>query len=158
MEVEYYQAPSQSHYLPIFQLILIVSWLCGRNGAEWCRHLCTSTSSSSNETVDEYSSVVSKIKCRYNIEKRLDCFLATHTIGGCLAFCKSHTLIYIFQNGSYHSCRISLILPRMFANLFSLSISPSFWSPNAYRTCIQLITAIVFHPHQTLPHLLHHVW
>jgi len=34
MEVEYYRARSHNHHLAVFQLIRILSFLCGRDGGE----------------------------------------------------------------------------------------------------------------------------
>jgi len=72
---------------------------------------------------------------------------------------KRHTAIYLFQKGFYHSHRISLILLHMFAKcLLALSISTSLGSQQAYCICIQLITAIVLHPHKTLLRPLPDLW
>jgi len=63
------------------------------------------------------------------------------------------------QMGSYHSGRISLILLYTFATcFFAPSISTSLGSWKVYCICIQLITAIVLHPHKTLLHPLPALW
>jgi len=53
----------------------------------------------------------------------------------------------------YRSRRISLILLDTFTKCsIALSISTSFGSRKAYCICIQLVMAIVLHPHKTLLH------
>ena len=56
------------------------------------------------------------------------------------------------KKGSYHSCRISLILLHKCAKcLIAPPFPTSLGSWKAYRIWIQLIAAIVLHPHKALP-------
>jgi len=157
MEVQYYCAWWQNHHLAVVQLIGLLSFACARSRGEWCQLQSRSTSSSSNDTVDEDPCFVRKMKCPYNVQKCLDGYLATHTFASQLVLGKSCTSIYFCQKGSYHSHRISLILFHTFAKcIITISISTSFWARKEYR--IQLITAIVLHPHKTLPRPLPDLW
>ena len=116
-------------------------------------------SSSSKDTVDEDPCFVSKMNCRNNVKKRLDGLLPTHTITSRLSLEKAAPRFTFSKKGSYHSRRISLILLHTFAKcLLALSISTSLGSRKAYRICIQLVTAIVLHPHKTLLRPLPDLW
>jgi len=99
LEVEYYRAQSQNQHLPVVWLILIQSFVSGCDGGEGSKCRCKSTSSSSEDTVDEDPCFVSKIKCCSYIKKPLDNPLSTHTISSRLVLGKSRTSIYIFQKG-----------------------------------------------------------
>jgi len=120
---------------------------------------CRSTSSSSKDTVDEDPCFVSKMNCRNNVKKRLDGLLPTHTITSRLSSEKAAPRFTFSKKGSYHSRRISLIVLHTFAKcLLALSISTSLGSRKAYRICIQLVTAIVWHTHKTLLCPLPDLW
>jgi hypothetical protein len=99
------------------------------------------------------------MNCRNNVKKRLDGLLPTHTITSRLSSEKAAPRFTFSKKGSYHSRRISLILLHTFAKcLLALSISTSLGSRKAYRICIQLVTAIVLHPHKTLLRPLPDLW
>ena len=116
-------------------------------------------SSSSKDTVDEDPCFVSKMNCPNNNRKRFDGLLPTHTITSRLSSEKAALRFTFSKKGSYHSSRISLILLLTFAKcLLALSISTSLGSRKAYRICIQLVTAIVLHPHKTLLRPLPDLW
>jgi len=159
LEAEYYRARSQNHHLAVVRLIRILSFLCGRDGGEPCKCRCRSRSSSSKDTVDEDSCFVSRIDCRNYVKKHLNALLPTHTIASWLSSEKAAPRHTFSKKGSYHSRRISLILLQTFAkSLFALSISTSLGSRKSYRICIQLVTAIVSHPHMTLLRPLPDLW
>jgi len=133
MEVEYYGAPSQNHYLAVVPLIRILSFLCGHNRGEWCKHRSRSTSSSSADTVDDDPSLVSQMNCRNNVQKRLDGLLPTHIITSRLSSEKAALQFTYSKKGSYRSRKICLILLHTFAKcLLALSISTSLGSWKAY--------------------------
>jgi hypothetical protein len=112
-----------------------------------CRH----TSSSSKDIVDKDPCFVSNTNCRNNVKKCLDGLLPTHIISRRLSSENAAPRLTFSKMGSYHSCRISLILLHTFAKcLLALSISTSLGSCKAYRIGIQLVTAIVLHPHRML--------
>jgi len=116
-------------------------------------------SSSSKDIVDEDPCFVSKMNFRNNVKKRLDGLLPTQTIPSRLSSEKAAPRFAFSKKGSYHSRLISLILLHTFANcLLTLSISTSLGSQKAYRICIQLVTAIVLHPHKTLLRSLPDLW
>jgi hypothetical protein len=120
---------------------------------------CRSTSSSSKDTVDKDPFVLSKVNCRNNVMKHLDGRLPTPTIKHRLSSEKAAPRFTFSKKVSYHSRRISLILFHMFAKcLLALSISTSLGSRKAYRICIQLVMAIVLHPHTTLLCALSDLW
>jgi len=99
------------------------------------------------------------MNCHNNVKKRLDDLLPTHTHTSQLSSEKAAPRFTCFKKGSYHSRRISLILLHMFAKcLLALSIPTSLGSRNADRICIQLVTAIVLHPHKTLLCPLPDLW
>jgi len=99
------------------------------------------------------------MNCCNNVKKPLDCLLATHTVTSRLASENAIPRCTVFKTGSYHSRMISVILLRTFAKcLLDLSISTSLGSRQAYVICIQLITAIVLHPHETLLPPLPDLW
>ena len=113
----------------------------------------------SKDTVDEDPSFVSEMNYRNNVKKRLDGILPTHTIANLLSL-ENATLRFTFSTkGSYHSRRIPLILHHTCAKcLLALSISTSLGSREAYPICIQLVMAIVLHPHNTLLGPLPDLW
>jgi hypothetical protein len=151
MEVEYYHARSQNHHLAVLRLRRILSFLCSCNRGAWCKGRSRSTSSSSKDTVDKDPCFVSKMKCHHNVKKRLNGLLATHTITSRLSSEKAAPWFTFSKHGSYHYCRISLILIHTFAKcLLALSISTSLGSRKAYRIRIQLVTVIALHPWKTL--------
>jgi len=159
MEVKYYPARPQNHHLAVVRPICILSYLSGRDRGEWCKHRSRSTSSSSKDTVDEDPCLVSIMNCRNNVRKCLDGVLPTHTITNRLSLEKVASRFTFSKKGSYHSRRISLILFHTFAKCsLALSISTSLGSRQAYRICIQLVTAIVLHPHKTLSRPLPDWW
>jgi len=99
------------------------------------------------------------MNCHNNVRKRLDGLSPTHNIPSWLSSEKAAPQFTFSKKGSYHSRRISLILLHTFAKcLLALSISTSLGSRKAYRICIQLVTAIVLHPHQTLLRPLPDLW
>ena len=114
---------------------------------------------SSKDTVDKDPWFVSKINCRNNVKKRLDGLLPTHIITSHLSSEKAARRCTFSKKRSSHSHRISLILLHTFAEcLLSLSIPTSLGSRKAYRICIQLVRAIVLHPHKTLLRPLPDLW
>jgi len=99
------------------------------------------------------------MNCHNNVKKRLDGLLPTHTIISRLSWEQAAPRFPFSKKGSYLSCRISLILLHTFAKwLVALSFSTSRGSRKAYRIWIQLVTAIVLHPHKTLLHPLPYLW
>jgi hypothetical protein len=151
IEVEYYHARSQNHHLAVVRLICILSFLCGRNSGEWCQHWCRNMSSSSKDTIDQDQCFLSKMNCCNNVKNRLDSLLPTHIITSRLSSDQAAPRFTFSKKGSYHSCRISLILLHTFAKcLLALSISTSLGSRKAYCICVQLVMVIVLHPHKTL--------
>jgi len=135
--------------------IHILSCLCSRDRGEWCKSRCRRTSSSSKDTADDDPLLVSKMKWRNKVQKHLDSDSATHTLSSGLDLGKAAPWLEISKKGSYHCCRISLILLHTFGKcLIALSISPSRGSRKAYHGCNQLLTAIPLHPHQSLLHTL----
>jgi len=132
---------------------------CGRNRGEWCKRRCRSTSSSSTDTVDKDPCFGCKMKCRNNVKKCPDGRLATHTAASRLSSDHPAPPWTFSKAGSYSSRRISLIHLHMFAKcLIALFIRTSLGSQKAYCICIQLITAIVLHPHKTLLCPLPDLW
>jgi len=114
---------------------------------------------SSKDSVDEDPCFVSKMNCRNTVQKRLDGLLPTHTITSRLSSEKATPRFTFSKKGSYNSRRISLILVHTFAKcLLTFSISTCLGSRKAYRICIQLVTAIVLHPHKTLLRPLPDLW
>jgi len=99
------------------------------------------------------------MNCRNNVKKRLDSLVPTHTITSRLFSEKAEPRFTFSKTGSYHSRRISLILLQTFPKcLLALSILTSLGSRKTYRICIQLVTAIVLHPHKTLLRPLPDLW
>ena len=80
MEVQCYRARAQNHHPAVVPLINMLFFLCGGDGGQWCKRRCTSTSSSSKDTVDQDPCFSSKLKCRNMVEKCIDGHLATHII------------------------------------------------------------------------------
>ena len=116
-------------------------------------------SSSSKDIVNEDPCFVRKMNCHNNAKKRLDGLLPTHTITSQLSSEKATPQFKFSKKGSYHSCRISLILLYTFTKCFlARSISTSLGSRKAYRICIQLVKAIVLHPDNTLRRPLPDLW
>jgi len=112
---------------------------------------CQSPFLTCKDTIDEDQYVISKMKWPNNGKNRLDGHLCTHTIARRLVLWKVHTSISFSKTGYYHTCGISPILLHTFAKcLITLSFSTSFESWKSYRIWIQLITAILLHPHKTL--------
>jgi len=63
------------------------------------------------------------------------------------------------KTGSYHHCSISVIFLHTFAKyLIALTFSASLGSWTAYRICIEIITAIVLHPHKSLLRWVPDIW
>jgi len=99
------------------------------------------------------------MNCRNTVKKRLDGLSPPHTITSWLSSEKATPRFTFSNKWSYHSRRISFILLHTFAKcLLTLSISTSLGSRRAYRICIQLVTAIVLHPHKTLLRPLPDLW
>ena len=99
------------------------------------------------------------MNCCNNVKKCLDGLLPTHTITSWLSLEKAALRFNFSKKGSYHSHRIVLIHLHTFAKcLLALSISTSLGSRNAYSICIQLVPAIVLHPHKTLLCPLPDLW
>lgn len=91
------------------------------------------------------------MKCDHIIKKRLDSFLATHTIHTGWSS-ESVTPQFAFSKmASYNSCKIYLILLHTFGKRsIALSISTSLGAQNESHICIQLVTRIVLHCHKTI--------
>jgi hypothetical protein len=114
---------------------------------------------SSKDSVDEEQYFVRKMKCRNNVNKRLDGLWATPNISSRLSSEQGTPQFPLFKNGLYPSCRTSLILFHTFAKcLLALLTWISLGSRKEYHICIHHATPIVLHPHKTLLRQLPHTW
>jgi len=159
MEAAYYSKWGQSNELAVVCLIRIQSLLCGCNGGEWCKRRCRHTSCSSIIAVDRYPCIISKMKYRNKVKKCGVGVLATDTIASLMILGKAPPPFTFSPKGSYHLHGIYLILLHMFTKCITTHpCSPTLRSRVAYRICIQLVAAIVFHPYKIFLHPFSDLW
>ena len=99
MAVEFHGAWLQNYHLEVDRPIHIQSFLSGCQGGERWKRWCSSTTSSSKNTIGEHAWFSSKMKGLNNVKKHFDNFLATHTITIWLNLGNSHTFNCFFQKG-----------------------------------------------------------
>lgn len=159
MDLEYCCAWLQQSYVVVVWLILTLFLLCGCDRGEWCKCQCQNTSAIYNYTPDEYSYFVSKIISHNDMMKGIDNFLAPCTLVNWLVIAICRALIYFFPKGSYHYCRVSLILLHKSETCsITPSLSTSLGSQLTECICIQLVSVIVVQPYIILSCPLSDLW
>jgi len=151
MDVEYYRAWMSNHHLAVDWLRRILAFLCDCDGGEWWQSQWRWMSSCSKKpSTNIHDSVITRnVAAMIRSVSMLIEVLIPWRAGWALE--KAAPRFTFSKTDSYCSHKISLILLHSFGKCsISLSLPTSLGSRNEYHICIQLVAAIILHPHKTL--------